>query len=203
MKKIAALFLCFSIMSAAMTGCSKDEFMDISRFTDNYNSLCGYDAINLQSYIIEGEIYSLPISDGGQAVLLSAVTDDTGYIEEIRITLSKTDEKGKSSEVSQKQGELFLNVIKNALESYTYSDSTEAQKLINEMKLNKLSTYSLTGELTAQKGYFYYVFYSTELVSMFRIFNIHLHPIETTEKPESRPAFGNTTNIRSETVPLK
>lgn len=202
MKKTAILILCLSLITGIITGCSKDEFMEITRFTDNLNAQKTGDEIELSSYIIQNETYSLPFFDGKESVLLRLVQGEEGYIEEIRITAAKVDEQGNNSPVTDKGKNLFTSSIKRTVMAYTYFTEEETDKIISDMKLNALSSYNTTGELTLGKGNFYFVYYSADLASMFMIYNIHLHPIEKTEKPESKPAFGNTTNIRTQTVPL-
>lgn len=203
MKKASVFILCLSLITGIITGCTKNEFIEITRFTDNMNSQKTGQKIELSSYIIQNNIYSLPFNENGESVLLRLVTDENGYIEEIRLTLSKVDENGGSSPVNEKRKALFLSTLKRASLAYTYFDETENESIINSMKLDNTSTYAPSGELTLEKGNFYFVYFSTDLACQFTIYNIHLHPIEKTEKPESKPAFGNTTNIRTETVPLE
>lgn len=203
MKKQITLFAVFTVLTSVLTGCTGDEFMGISAFTESFNSFFLTQDISLSSYMIQKELYSVQLSDGEESVLLTAVTQDSGYIEEVRITASKIDSKGLESPVNEKRKALFISAVEAAVKAFTYCDDEQIQSVIREMRLNEAAVYSATGEKTTERGYFHLVYYSTELVSMLRIFNIHLHPTETTDKPESRPAFGNTTNIRTETVPLK
>ncbi len=203
MKKTAVLLICISLMTGIISGCSKNEFMDISRFTDNLNSQKTGTEISLSSYIIQNGVYSLPIYDGEESTLIRLVTQDGGNIEEIRLTIGKIDEEGNVSDVTDKRRNLFVSSIKRAIKAYTYFSEEETDQIIEAMKLNETNSYTQTGELTLSKGNFHFVYYSTDLAIQFMIYNIHLHPIEKTEKPVSRPVYGNTTNIRTETVPLK
>lgn len=203
MKKTAVLLICISLMTGIVSGCSKNEFMDVSRFTDNLNAQKTGTEISLSAYIIQDGIYSLPFYDGEESVLLRLVTQDIGNIEEVRVTVGKVDENGNSAPVTEQRKSLFISSIKRAITAYTYFSREETDLIIESMKLNETNSYTQTGELTVSKGNFHFVYYSTSLASQFMIYNIHLHPIEKTEKPVSRPAYGNTTNIRTETVPLK
>lgn len=203
MKKTAVLLICISLMTGIISGCSKNEFMDISRFTDNLNSQKTGTEISLSSYIIQNGVYSLPIYDGEESTLIRLVTQDGGNIEEIRLTIGKIDEEGNVSDVTDKRRNLFVSSIKRAIKAYTYFSEEETDQIIEAMKLNETNSYTQTGELTLSKGNFHFVYYSTDLAIQFMIYNIHLLPIEKTEKPVSRPVYGNTTNIRTETVPLK
>ncbi|MBQ8503285.1 MAG: hypothetical protein IJ491_03295 [Clostridia bacterium] len=203
MKKLSVLILCLSLVTGVITGCSRDEFVSVLRFTDNLNSQKNSEKISLDSYFVQNEIYSAVFADGEEKILLRLITDEKGYIEEIRLTAQKVDENGQNDPVTEKRKNLFTSSIARTVSAYTYLSQEEAEEIIGNMRLNDLSSYKAAGELTLTKGNFCFVYYSTDLVSMFMIYNIHLHPIEKTEKPESKPAYGNTTNIRTETVPLK
>lgn len=203
MKKISVLIMCLSIIVGSISACSKEEFINVLRFTDNFNKYSADEKIELTSYITENNIWSLPFSSVEEEVLLSLVTDDKGYIDQVRITVPKVDEEGKKSPVNETRKKLFLSILKNSLMAYTWFSDTQAEELIEKMSLNNISSYSKEGELNYNSGNFRFVYYSIGLCSVFTVYNIHLHPTEKTEKPESRPAFGNTTNIRTETVPLR
>lgn len=203
MKKTAVLLILVSLMTGIISGCSKNEFMNILRFTDNLNLQKTGDEISLADYIIQDKIYSVPFCEGEERVLLRLVTLEGGDIEEVRMTVAKVDEKGKATPVTEQRKNLFTSSVKRVIMAYTYFSEAETQEVIDGMKLNEINSFSQTGELTFSKGNFHFIYYSTGLASQFMIFNIHLHPIEKTEKPVSRPAFGATTNIRTETVPLK
>ncbi len=203
MKRISALIMCLSIIVGSISACSKEEFINVLRFTDNFNKCSVDENIELTSYITENNIWVLPFSFGDEEVLLSLVTDDKGYIEQVRITVPKVDEKGKGSPVNEVRKNLFLSTIKKSVMAYTWFSEAEAEEIIEKMSLNSISSYKKEGELNFNKGNFRFVYYSVSLCSVFSVYNIHLHPTEKTEKPESKPAFGNTTNIRTETVPLR
>lgn len=203
MKRISALLLCLSIIVGSISACSREEFINVLRFTDNLNKYSADGKIELNSYIVENNIWSLPFFDGAESVLLRLVTDENGYIEHMRITVSKVNEKGESSPVNEARKKLFLSTLKKSVMAYTWFSEEETEKLIEKMSLNNLSSYGKEGELNLNIGNFRFVYYSVGLCSVFTVYNIHLHPTEKTEKPESKPAFGNTTNIRTETVPLR
>ncbi len=204
MKKTAVIIICISLVTAMLTGCSKDEFMQIVRFTDNMNSVMEpEERISLSSYLLQNSTYYLPIDENGESVILALEEGDSGYIEKIRITAAKTDEQGNACPFTEERKNLFISAVNRAIRAYAYYSEEETENIIKDMRLDSLSTYKSEGELTLEKGNYYFVYYSTDIASMFMIFNVHLHPVEKTQKPESKPFFGNTTNIRTETVPLR
>ena len=53
MKKLTAIFLSLALITGTLTACSKDEFITVLRFTDNWNEQKGEKRIALEEYIIE------------------------------------------------------------------------------------------------------------------------------------------------------
>ena len=49
--------------------------------------------------------------------------------------------------------------------------------------------YTKEGELTLKRGNFYFVYYSTDLISRVIVSNTYLKKIEATEKPVSKPYY--------------
>ncbi len=203
MKRMSAVFVCVSIFLGALSGCSKDEFVNVLRFTDNLNGITEKDYIEMTGYTIQNGTYYLPLNENGETVLMALETEEQGYIDEIRLTVQKVNEKGEKDSVTELRKNLFVSSVVKAVMAYTYFSSEKAESIVKEMKLTEISSYMSAGEVTHSEGNFHFVYYSMDLCSMFMIYNIHLHPIEKTEKPISRPAFGHTTNIRTETVPLR
>ncbi len=204
MKKTAVAIICISLVTAMLTGCSKDEFMGISRFTDNMNSISADgEGISLSSYLIYNGTYYLPFDEDRESVVMALKEGESGHIDEIRVTISKADENGNEKPVTEKGKALFLEAFIKAVRAYSYFTPEEAEEIIKDMKMNYLSAFESEGEVTLKKENYYFVYYSVDIASTLMIFNTHLHSIEKTEKPESKPFFGNTTNIRTETVPLR
>ena len=73
---------------------------------------------------------------------------------------------------------------------------------MNEFSLYEKDTYSRQGELYKIDEKFSFVYYSDSFVCDFIISDTYLVEEENTEKPVSKPLYGNTTNIRGETEPL-
>ena len=71
------------------------------------------------------------------------------------------------------------------------------------MQLYEKKSYEYKGELTKTKDNFHFMYHSASLGSEFIIYNTYLKCVPETEKPESRPMYGDTTKIRTETVPTK
>ena len=70
--------------------------------------------------------------------------------------------------------------------------------IVSQFRLSSAETLNGEGELTLTRGDWLIIYYSVEIGSVFMVYNIHLHPTEKTEKPESKPFFGHTAHTREE-----
>lgn len=195
MKRTACLILCLT-MIFVMSGCSKDNFMDVYAFTYYYNRCTTGEQLNMEDYLIKNGSYSQILGDGGTRLLLTLKESEGGKIEEIRLLIPKVDAKGEAVLTDESDVRSFCDRLRDIMGAYTDFSSEELEKVIKEMSLDKPSTFSAEGELTMTKRDWHTVYYSNALASVFMIFNIHLHPVEKTEKPVSKPDFGNTAYTR-------
>jgi hypothetical protein len=192
MKRFIAVLLTL-VLAASLSACSKDSFMDLSAFTDYYNRISSED-ISLESYAVtEGE-YSL-VLDG---MLLTLERAQSGDIEGVRLTAAKVNEKGEKKPVSDEEASRFSLTATDILEAYTTLSRQDCEKIIADLGLSSSDTFNGEGELTLTRGDWLIIYYSVEIGSVFMVYNIHLHPTEKTEKPESKPFFGHTAYTREE-----
>ena len=99
LKKPISVMLVLAVMCVVLTGCSKKEYMNIAYFTDNLNSNKQEAKVQMSDYYIKDNIYTLPVARENKTVIMRAVTDENGDIGEIRVTVAKTDEKGKKTKI--------------------------------------------------------------------------------------------------------
>ncbi len=198
-KKLSVIFLSM-VLAFSLNGCSKDSFMDISAFTDYYNEVTSFNRIDLSEYLIRDGVYSLLLENEEEELLLTLETVDEGKIDEIRMLIPKVTDDGGEKPVTESGRSFFADRLTEVLKAYTLFTFEECEQIVTDMKLRELSSFNSMGELTMTKGDWHMVYYSTQVACVFMIFNIHLHPIEKTEKPQSKPAFGNTAYTREEKI---
>lgn len=194
--------MCFAV-AFVFTGCSKDDFLDIYGFTVYYNNARGKGELSVEDFLYCNGAYSVILENEGTRLHLALEESEGGKIKEIRLLIPKTDENNNRLTVTESAKDFFcerLNALLVAYGSFTFE---EAEDIIKEMSLDKLSSFSAEGELTLTKKDRYMVYYSNALASVFMVFNIHLQPIEKTEKPVSKPDFGNTAYTRAENNTVK
>ncbi len=201
MKKLLPKIIAVVLLLAVLSACSRTEFTDIYGFTERFD----YGNLNVTDFLYEkdGEIYYTFFDRDNPRVMLKLICTAENKIDEVRIYLPKYDENADKRPVTAEDISLFIKVISSALKAFTGSDKAASEELINEMHLYEKKAYKNEGELTKTKNNFHFIYHSASLGSEFIIYNTYLKQVPETEKPESRPMYGDTTKIRTETAPSK
>lgn len=198
--KLCALLLSFSIFTA----CSRNQFMDLSGFIYGFNRVSDdeIDFDDIYSYTDEDDnVFEIFIEDDEPNVVLKLITEND-RIKQVRIAIAKMNENGNPITPSAETVSDFTETVKSSIQAFCSFDSEKTRTLMNEFGLYDMGNYKKQGELTKSQDNFHFVYFSDSLVCEMMIYNTYLEEIEKTEKPESKPAFGNTTNVRGETTPL-
>lgn len=200
--KIFIILMIFSLLTA----CSSESFMDLSVFIRCFDY--DEDELTAEDFIAEKDengnyIFYTFFEEESSAVMLKLICNGENKIDEVRIYLPKTDENAKERAVSTEDISLFTKVTACAISAFTYYSEEDTESILKEMCLYEKNSYKNEGELTKEKDNFYFIYLSSYLGSEVMIYNTYLKQVEQTEKPESKPIFGDTTNIRTETVPLE
>ncbi len=199
--KLTVCIMFFSLFTA----CSSERFMDLSIFVRLYGQ---EEELEIEDFFAEKDengnlIFYTFFEEDNSTVMLKLICNNENKIDEVRIYLPKTDENGYEKAVTTEDISLFTEVASASIKAYTYFGENEAESILKEMCLYDKKSYSDEGELTKTKGNFYFVYLSSYLGSEVMIYNTYLKKVEETEKPESRPLYGETTNMREETAPLE
>ena len=198
--KFSALLLIFSILTA----CSKNQFMDLSGFIYNFNRVSDEEIEfeGVYSYSDNGGVvYEIFFDDDEPDVVMKLISEN-GRIKQIRIAIAKIDENGNPFTPSVETISNFLKITESSIRAYCGVEKEKAESIIRSFALYNKESFGKEGELTLNEGEFRFIYYSDSFVCDFMISNNFLHITEPTEKPQSKPAYGNTTNIRGETTPL-
>lgn len=194
--KIIKIVLCFFII-LSFASCGKSEFMNLYAFTENYNEV-SESKINLTDFYFQNPqnfSYTAVLGSSDNEVLLTLKSEKSDIIEEIEVSVVKS----KTKSPDNIQIELFMEILNNVLKAYCNYDDNKIKDIITSFKLDDYQTYIKQGELTLKKENFYFVYYSTELISQLKIYNTYLHKIEPTEKPVSKPYYGEDFIVKEKT----
>ncbi len=189
-----AVLFCFSFFTA----CSTNQFKDLSGFVYSFNRAGDVD-IDLEDvnwYTEEKEVIYQTFFEDDTVILKLICENDR--INELRVAFSKKDGNGRDTAASAETISEFTQVAKNSIIAFCGYDRAKAETIMNELKLNNKTEFEKTGELTETKDNFHFVYLSDSFVSKLIIYNTYLKEVPQTEKPVSKPAFGNTTNVRNE-----
>ena len=198
--KFSALLLIFSILTA----CSKNQFMDLSGFIYNFNRVSDEEIEfeGVYSYSDNsGVVYEIFFEDDEPDVVMKLISENS-RIKQIRIAIAKIDENGNQFTPSVETISNFLKITEISIRAYCGVEKEKAESIIRSFGLYNKESFGKEGELTLNEGEFRFIYYSDSFVCDFMISNNFLHITEPTDKPQSKPAYGNTTNIRGETTPL-
>lgn len=204
MKKILFIFVVGAV-SLLLTSCSHSEYLDFASFVNNYNQNETLEFENFISYPDEQEgktIYSCPLKNGNNTVLLTLVADNASRIEQCRITLAKCTENGEKNAPDENSKELFKKSCINTVSAFTYETPEISEKMLADFDFSKIDKAD-SFEQTKGEGSYYCILLTNELATEFIIKNKWLCEIEETQKPENKNDFAENTNIRTETVPLR
>lgn len=204
MRTKAAVIMTIFFLFAFFNGCAREEFTDLYGFTEEF----GYSEISPSDFYAEknedgNNVFYTYFHEETASVMLKLICTKKNKIDEIRIYLPKYDENARVRQTDTQEISLFIRIISSAAGAFTDWNDNEITDILDEMRLYDKASYTEEGELTKAKGSFYFIYHSATLGSEFMIYNTYLKEIPETEKPESRPVYGDTTKIRTETVPTK
>lgn len=198
--RFSALLLIFSILTA----CSKNQFMDLSGFVHSFNHV-SEEKIEFEkfySYSDNGDtVYEIFFGDDEPAVVMKLLSEN-GRIKQIRIAMAKVDTNGNPITPAAETINDFLNITEGVIRAYCSIEKEKAQSILKSFGLYNVENYGKKGELILSEAEYRFIYYSDSLICDFMLSNNFLYTTEPTEKPQSKPVYGNTTNIRGETVPL-
>ena len=175
--------LCFFIV-LSFVSCSKGEFRNIVSFIDSYNELTDSD-LSLSDFITDFGSKTDYTAIIDNCVMLNLTEGNDGNIHMCRVITDKS-----SGNISAETAEIFRQTLKLTLMAYCSFSSDEAENIIRALNLDSNETFMKQGELTLKKDNFYFVYFSDEIISEVKISNTYLLKTETTEKPVSRPYYG-------------
>lgn len=202
MKKLFVIILSISA-TLLISACAREEFIDLSGFSKAFD----YQSLSPESFYVEesGEnlAYFTFFHREKSAVMLKLISEKNNKISEIRIYLPKYDENASKRKVASNDIYLFTEVSLSALKAFTGYSEEISEIILSELQLYKIEAYKNKGELTKAKENYYFVYHSSNLGCELVITDTYLKDIPETEKPESRPMFGDIPDLRTETVPLK
>ena len=196
--KIIRIVLCFFII-LTFASCGKSDFMNLYAFTENYNDI-SESKLKLSDFYFQDKqnpAYTAVLGSSGSEVLLSLKSEKSDIIEEVSLSIIKD----KSKQPSDIQIEAFRMILIDVLKTYcSYVDST-AQDIITSFGFDDYKTFIKEGELILKRENFYFVYYSTQLISQVKIYNTYLHKIEVTEKPVSKPYYAEDFIVKEKETP--
>ncbi len=186
------------LISLTLNACTLQNYKDfsgiISRF-ENTRFLNDHGFSDFEKQADDG-VYISYLDFEENTIMLKLTEDENAFISSIEIYLPKTDSTGSKKIITKNQITQFFNMAADITLAFLDVDYNEAEEIISALGLKNEATYSSTGEITLTKDNFRFVFFSTDLGCELEITDTFIKEIVTTHKPESKPAFWETTRIR-------
>ena len=180
--------LCFFII-LMLTACSDVKLKNFTAFIDSYNQIAVTKlyAEDFFFYNNSDDTLRTFIGDSEIQVILSLKEDNKGKIESCKATLAKD---AVATLPKEQVRDVFCRALSRIIKAYCSFDDKTAYRVIEAFSLNNYDSIYKTGELTTKINNYYFVYYSNEVTSELMIFDTYLYTVETTEKPVSRPYYG-------------
>lgn len=192
------VILCFLII-LTLVSCGKNELMDLSGFIHNYNNISETD-LKLTDFIVkidEDTVYTAVLCEDDCNILLSVCSGSDNKVKSCKIALIKND----GSVPTDQQVKMLYAEIIDVMSAFCNFTTQQSQEIAESFELSKTETLSKIGELTLRKDNYYFVYYSTQIISQFTVYNAYVEEIESTHKPESKPYFGEDFIIKDKETP--
>ena len=196
--KVFKISLCFLII-LSFVSCGRNEFCNSYSFIDNYNKV-SLQPIGPSDFIFnnpQSSQYTAVIGSINEEILLSLNCQSDDNIYEVKVSLVKN----KTTSPNASQTDKFKEVVKNSLFAFCGFEEMQCEEIITSFELNNNETFYKEGELTLKRNNYYFVYYSTQIISQIMIYNTYLHEIEPTEKPVSKPYYAEDFIIKEKETP--
>lgn len=199
MKRFALLSLCL-LLFAVLCACAVSPGMDLSGFLQTRREIgAPLDPARLyRTESDDGEQFFLPLS---QTLSLRLLAAQTGALYECRVLLQKRDLAGGSLPLDAAAADAFRAECAATLRAFCGLAPAEAEQLLRALAVFADDTLEKTGALTVRSGAFVLTLQSHPLETVLSARDTRLREVPPSSVPESRPAFGDTTATRRETVP--
>lgn len=171
--------LCFFII-VSFSACSMGEFRNIISFIDSYNS-CSDNTLSLSDFSFKDNEYTAFLEN---YIMLSLTEDENDKITLCRIVMPESEAQ------SSKTRDDFRKTLRDVIVSYCGFKTEEAEAVIEAFSLGDDEVFLKKGELTMRMDNFYFICYANEITFEMRIINTYLNETEPTEKPVSKPYYG-------------
>lgn len=208
MKKVFKIFASLFFVITLFCACSESETVDAGTFVERYAKLCDFPFGF--SNIIASENggaakYSFVASkdeNESKKILVTLLENENRKLFECRITMAKIN-GGQKTEFTADDRERFFSVCAKALRALSSFDEEKARNALIQLGIDNEDFFIKNVEQTFKTDEYFLVSIGNDVAAEVIISNTYLKKIEETEKPESKPVFGETTKIRTETVPHK
>ncbi len=198
--KTAAAFLAVLLLCA----CVKGDWTDLVSFCA-HTKTSQREALRLTDCMIthaDGELRCFWQEEDG--VSLRLICTEEGAVAQCRVLLQRLGADGKSLPVTASRVQTFCALAEQVCAALEEITPEQTETLFQTLRLRETAAYNAPGDSDLFRSAGFTARLSNRNAeTVLELSNRWLSPQREKETPESVPAFDATTNIRTETVPLK
>lgn len=190
----------------SFSSCSQSEFINADVFVTRFNTARGQASLLLTDFSsVEensgGSVKECEVIQGQSRALIRLFCDEQKRVYECRVIILKGGNDLKKETLTKENKEFFILLCGDVYSSFSGKSKTAAEEKTELLFPN--SDFPSAAEKNETDGKILLTVLQNDVCIDFSVVNGWLKQIESTVKPESKIGFGEQTQIRQETVPLR
>lgn len=205
-KKFVCILLAF-VLILTLSSCSESEFSNPDVFITRYNNITENTPLSFSDFYTTqegsaGSVKECAVTDGSSKAVIRLFCSEDKRIYRCKVVILTCDENLKKIKLTNEDKAFFTSVCTDVYIALSKLERTAAGEQIDEL-FAQGGAFDAKSERNITYKSFVLSLLQNDLCCECVITNKWLCEIESTVKPESKRGFGDSTSIRTETVPLK
>lgn len=205
-KRFVCIFLLI-VQVFILSSCSESEFTNPDVFIMRYNNITENVPLSFSDFYTTQEnvsesVKECTVSNNNCKAVIRLLCGENKRIYRCKVIILSCDESFKKRKISNEEIKFFANVCSDVYGSFSGYEKSEAYKQIDEL-FEQGGAFDAKSERNITYKSFMLTLLQNDICCECVITNKWLYEIESTVKPESKRGFGDSTSVRTETVPLK
>lgn len=190
-----------------LSSCSESEFSNPDVFITRYNNITENTSLSFTDFYTVQENSSMSVKEctvtnGVCKALIRLLCSENKRIYRCKVVMLSCDENIKKRVLTDDEKAFFTCVCSDVYAAFSGFEKSETERQIDTL-LENGSAFDSKSEKNAEYKSYVLTLLQNDLCCECIITNKWLCETQSTVKPESKSGFGDSTSIRTETVPLK
>lgn len=190
----------------SLASCAQSEFVNLDVFVLRLNEARGETQLSLTDFCTTeensgGSVKECEVIQGQSRALIRLFCDEQKRVYECRVIILKGGNDLKKETLTKENKQFFISLCCDVYSSYSGKSRSAATEKTDSLFPN--GDFPSAAEKNETDGKILLTVLQNDVCIDFSVVNGWLKQIESTVKPESKIGFGEQTQIRQETVPLR